>query len=606
MVLLEAAAVLLAVSSVSAWPTTSPYTNVKTRAEQIEAEYDYVIIGGGTSGLTVGDRLSENGKYSVLAIEYGYFDTQTGMNPKRMFNITSKPQPGLNDRTFPVGIGCVVGGSSCVNGQVFLRGTKEEYNAWETLGGGNSTWNWEGLLPYFKKGITLSPPEPVQAKNYNITYDMAYWGTTSKIFGTFGTNYLQPYIKVLYNAMKNMPGIAVPVDSGAGEPGLYWYPISQDPIKYERSYARSGHWDDLNRGNYEMLVGAKVTNILFDGTTATGVTFTSRNSSDTPPAQVKARRQVILAAGAVHTPQILMRSGIGPSPLLKDADIPVLVDLPGVGSNFQDHSYIRNIAYSWGTTPTDSDLDLELFNKPRDIIAARAPGGGAPSLAAMIGLPVVTPDKYEALAQAYESQDPAAYLPSNYEETQIEGYKQQQKVWAKLMRSTNPVFLEIMLHGPGGAIQNLHCMSRGTILMDPKDPDGEMQVDYRAASNPVDVDVMVEMIKFMRRYMTTGDLAQYEAKESLPGSNIITDSELAAWAKEQIIPSVYHPIGTAAKMPREWGGVVDEDLQVYGTTNLTIIDASIMPTIVGATTSMTVYAVAEKAADIIKARTGWD
>lgn len=406
--------------------------------------------------------------------------------------------------------------------------------------------------------------------------------------------------------MKNMPGMAVPVDSGAGEPGLYWYPTSQDPINYERSYARTGHWDDLNRDNYEMLVGAKVTNILFDGTTATGVTFTSRNSSDTPPAQVKARRQVILAAGAVHTPQILMQSGIGPSPLLKEADIPVLVDLPGVGSNFQDHSYIRNIGYSCkclpssflatgslienhlgGTTPSDSDIDLELFN-------TRAPGGGTPSLAAMIGLPVVTPDRYEALAQAYESQDPAAYLPDNYEETQIEGYKQQQKVWAKLMRSTNPVFLEIMIRGAGGAIQNLHCMSRGTILMDPKDPNGEMQVDYRAATNPVDVEVMVEMIKFMRRWMTTGDLAQYEAKESIPGANVTADADLAAWAKQQIIPSVYHPIGTAAKMPREWGGVVDEDLQVYGTTNLSIIDASIMPTIIGATTSMTVYAVAEK------------
>lgn len=152
-----AAVVAFAASSqlAAAWPatfpTTSDYVNVKTRAEQIEEEYDYIIVGGGTSGLTVGDRLTEDSDVTVLVIEEGEYHRQTGMNPTRMYDITSEPCPELNDRRFSVGIGKMVGGSSGVNGQVFLRGTREEYDAWAELGGGNSTWNWDGLLPYFKK-----------------------------------------------------------------------------------------------------------------------------------------------------------------------------------------------------------------------------------------------------------------------------------------------------------------------------------------------------------------------------------------------------------------------------------------------------------------------
>ncbi|PGH12688.1 hypothetical protein AJ80_06634 [Polytolypa hystricis UAMH7299] len=587
---------------VSAWPLNSPYVTINTRQQQLEDEYDYIIVGGGTSGLTVGDRLTEDGQSTVLVIEYGYFGTfpsshyflssvDTGMNPKRMFNLTSQPCPELNNRQFSVGIGCVVGGSSSVNGQVFLRGTSDELDTWAELGNDpSSTWTWDGLLPYFKKGITLTPPDPAQAEEFNITYDAKYWGTESKIYATFGEGYLGGVMKVLYNAMRAMPNVNVPVDHGAGEAGLYWYTKSMDPQQYQRSYARTGHWDDVRRSNYEMIVGAKVNKILFDGDNASGVQWISRNDTNSQPVTVRARKEVILAAGTVHTPQVLMLSGIGPSNLLQQANIPVKVDLPGVGSNFQDHSYIPSIGYQWGTSP-----NMPVTNPGNG-------GGGPPSLAAMLGLPAVTPDGYEQLAAAFEAQDPTQYLPSSYDETLKEGYRQQHKVMSRLMRSNNVIFLEVMMFGAGGSVQNLHPMSRGTILIDPTNPEGDMIVDYRAATNPIDLDVMVENIKFMRRFMTTGELAQYNARETRPGTGVSSDEQLAQWARGQIIPSVFHPIGTCVKMPREWGGVVDEQLQVYGVNKLSIIDASIMPTIPGATTSMTVYAVAEKAADIIKER----
>ncbi|KAJ0166680.1 Oxygen-dependent choline dehydrogenase [Colletotrichum tanaceti] len=350
--------------------------------------------------------------------------------------------------------------------------------------------------------------------------------------------------------MSKMPGMTIPVDSGAGEAGLYWYPMSQDPVQFQRSYARTGHWDGLIASTGPTTVNR----ILFDGDTAMGVQFVSRNNTGAAPVQVKARREVILAAGSVHTPQVLMLSGIGPRAHLQQARIPVKVDLPGVG-----HSYIPSISYH--------------------------------------------PDRFETLARAFEAQNPRSHLPSSYTAEQIEGYKQQQSVWGRLMRSKNVVFSEMMMYGPGGSVQSLHCMSRGNILLNTAQPEAEMLVDYRAASNTIDLDVMAEVIKFMRRYMTTGDLAQYQARETSPGTGVSTDAQLVNWAKGHIIPSVYHPVGITAKMPREWGGVLDENLLVYGVKSLRVVDASMMPTTVGATTSTTVYAVAEKAADMIKAQT---
>lgn len=143
--------------------------------------------------------------------------------------------------------------------------------------------------------------------------------------------------------------------------------------------------------------------------------------------------------------------------------------------------------------------------------------------------------------------------------------------------------------------QNLHPVSRGTVTIDLEDPEGrEPIVDYRGAVNPIDIDIVVEYVKFWRRYVSSGILAPYNATETEPGPGYETDEALRGWVKRTLVPSLFHPIGTAAKMKREWGGVVDEELLVYGVKGLSVVDASIMPTLVGATTSMTVYAIAEK------------
>ena len=225
------------------------------------------------------------------------------------------------------------------------------------------------------------------------------------------------------------------------------------------------------------------------------------------------------------------------------------------------------------------------------------PGGGmteAPNLVAMVGIPALAPTEYEDLSTRYEEQDPESHLPSTYTEEQVEGYRQQQAVFSRLMRSPDTTFNEMMMFGPGGSIQNLHPLSRGTVRLDEASPDNEVLVDYRGASNGLDLEIMAHNIHFMRRYMASEALAKYEPREFSPGSGYNSTAQLSQWVKGQIIPSVYHPIGTCAKVPREHGGCVDELLRVYGTNRLSVIDASIMPTNVGATTQQTVYAIAEK------------
>ena len=148
----------------------------------------------------------------------------------------------------------------------------------------------------------------------------------------------------MYNAMAAMPGVEVPQDQAGGDNGLAYFTTSMDPNDYTRSYARTGHWDGINRPNYHLITSSKVNKILFDGTTATGVQYVPANGGG-QGSTVTANKEVILAAGAIHTPQVLQLSGIGPSSLLLPANIPVVADLPGVGSNFQDHSYIPSISY---------------------------------------------------------------------------------------------------------------------------------------------------------------------------------------------------------------------------------------------------------------------
>ncbi|KAF2709033.1 GMC oxidoreductase [Pleomassaria siparia CBS 279.74] len=575
------------------------YANILQRASQLKDAYDYVIVGAGTAGLTLADRLTADGTHTVLVIEYCYpisdetlaaSDGRWFVDPGISYNITSPPQPFMNSRSQAVIIGCCVGGSSAINGMVFLRGTKSEYDGWAELGGPNSTWNWEGVLPYFKKATHFNPPTEEMTQNFNVTWNPEVWASNgeSRLEASF-PDYGIPANDAFYKAAANMPNMPIPIDGASGKSGLFWHPTSMDNKKYWRSYSRTAHYDGIVRDNYDVITMHKVKQVLFDGTTATGVKFSVRGLNQT--LTVKTRKEVIISAGTIHTPQILQNSGIGPKALLEEADIPVVVDLPGVGQNFQDHYWLTT-GYNWtvGTGPPG-------FNKTQTGNLSTIAG---PNLGALIGLPTYS-NNSESIASRYESQDPAAYLPESTHPTVIAGYAAFQKLHAKLLRDVNSNWLWLPLIGsPGGIVMSKHILSSGTIKINTTHPDSEPIVDYRALSNPIDLDIMVENILYMRKFMQSSEFAAWKPVETAPGIEVVGE-ELREWIRSVMWSSNFHPIGTASKRPVELGGVVDEELRVHGTSGLRVVDASVMPSLPGATTQQSVYMIAEKAVDFIKA-----
>ena len=385
-----------------------------------------------------------------------------------------------------------------------------------------------------------------------------------------------------------MPGIDMPKDGNAGTDGLYFYPSTIDPKTYSRSSARTGHWYGIDRSNYEIIVNSSVTRIEIDrDLRAKGFSFVSATAnSSSAPRIVKARREAILALGAIHTPQVLELSGIGSASVLSAAAIPQKVDLPGVGENFQDHGYFPGINFNWTTPPSDPPVN----------------GTGDPATAltlncgAIVGLPVFAPERVEELARSFEAQDPTDYLPKDVHPHVLAGYRAQKDAFSTIFKDKNAAWMWLILtgKGPNFGPANQHPLSRGSVHVNASNPTGQPIVDYRAFSNLIDIATSIEMLRFIRKYMSSDFFAPYRPYEVSATANLTTDAQIEGWLRQNYIPSVFHPVGTASKMPRKLGGVVGEDLLVYGVKGLSIVDASIMPIIPGAPTQVTTYAVAEK------------
>ncbi|KAK0707968.1 hypothetical protein B0H67DRAFT_603091 [Lasiosphaeris hirsuta] len=578
---------------------------------QADEVYDYVIIGGGTAGLTVADRLTEDGQTTVLVIEYGELNDSplikavqggfSGMDQQFLYDINSVPQVNLRNRTTAVLAGKVVGGGSAVNAMMTVRGTMEDYNRWGGFFGNQSGWSWEGLLPYFKRALNFVPPNRDVTDSAGIKYDTSLWGNSSGVYAGW-PSFQYPATTIIMDSFKGIPGIEFPGDSGAGRTGVYWYPTFMDPKLVTRSYARTGHYDSLKRANYHLLTGSKVTRVLFSGTTASGAEFVQGKGSQSTA--VRARKEVILATGGIHSPQVLQLSGIGPRKLLESANISTLVDLPGVGQNFQDHPMVM-AAFTYRNLNVHPSGD-DMFNNATFLTwaanawAANKTGPysiATGNAAAWLSFPVISP-RFAEISANLSSQNHASYLPAGTDPTVAAGYRAQMQSYATALRGNGTAFYNLVLSGgaSNGIIVDLHPLSRGTVNIDTADPQGrEPLVDYRALSNPLDVAIMTDILRFTRRYYMNNTMTtQLGPVEMVPGAAVKTDAQFADYIEESLSPSEFHPVGTCAMMPRELGGVVDQDLRVYGVQNLRVVDASIIPTLPGANTCQTVYALAEK------------
>lgn len=525
-------------------------------------------------------------------------------------NINSLPEPGLGNSSYAVIIAKVLGGGSVINGMVYDRGSAADYDAWEALG--NKGWGWSGMEPYFIKGTTFQPPTADVAKDFNITWDPSTYGEGPLAVSITSNQYED--IKDYWAAWK-ASGVYVPEDGNAGEAyGPSWYANTMDATTGRRAHARYAYYDPIqSRTNLHILTGTTANKIVFDDrkkAMATGVEVTDKTGKSST---FYAKKEVVLAAGAIQTPKLLQLSGVGPKAVLEAAGIETRVELDAVGSNFQDHAYATVIfnttsnyfpnSNSLTTNATFNASAWEEYEEHKTGPYTYARGNAL----AFISLPDMTNDT-QSLISTLTSQTATDYLPSIYKDNKrlAKGFAKQREVIADIFSRRDAAVAEFPVPADGsyGLVGVEKPLSRGTVHINPENPSGPPNVIYNAFVNPIDRIIMSVGLRFFRTIWARPELASHKISETVPGAQYTTDEEIydSLLAQAMLSPTLAHPSGSCPMMAEKDGGCVSDKLLVYGTQHLSIVDASIIPIIPSCHLQATMYGIGEKAADIIKSR----
>ncbi|KAH8829894.1 alcohol oxidase [Flagelloscypha sp. PMI_526] len=567
--------------------------------EILNTNFDYVIIGGGTAGLTAAQRIAEDESLKVLVIEAGGDFSGDGMitrpgqqgahfgKPEYDWGFKTVPQSSVDGRQVGWSRGKGLGGSSAINFLIWTIPEREDANDWERLG--NEGWNFERFIKYAHKNVKFSPggqqPEGV---------DVSSWpkdGTLEISWGKVVTDVELKFREVL----ERRQDIPLAKDPLSGNPtGIAYSPSTVQYEKGERSYAGQIFLDHhADRNNLRVLKWAHVSRIIFaenpsqDLLVATGVEFVYEGATHV----ISVGKEAIVCAGTLNTPHILELSGIGRPRVLDPLGIPVKVDLP-VGENVQEHLMLLELKDKTSLTSDilreGADAYSEQLTRGRRIQPWRlnieaaferierllAGGDVEPGVATSLRMQI---EKHKRGALDCEFGIYQGFLGPPTDNLPAKG-----KRYVSIFTFNN------------------HMWSRGTIHAISKDPLVPPAMDPKYFHDPADIALLRHLVHFVRK------LAEEEPFKSTlvsnsenPSLSIQADSEIEDWIKKSL-NSGFHAIGSASMLPREKGGVVDSRLKVYGTSNLRVADLSILPTHINTHTQSSAYMIGEFAADVIK------
>jgi choline dehydrogenase-like flavoprotein len=572
--------------------------------------YDILVIGGGTAGLALASRLSDNPEITIGVLEAGqdlsadpYVESAggwltTAYGPAYSWGFETNHQNHATGQKISVPRGKLLGGCSAINAMMWTRASKPEYDALASLG--NPGWTFEELVPYFKKTQSHTPQDNnILPGTGSVT---SYQGTSGPVKTSYNTWYsslITPFVQ----SLSELSFMFNDNPNGGDLTGVSNISRCVDNETGTRQHAGVTYLHRvMGRGNISVLVGAHVTKIIFSEASGDLVARAVEFNVDGTGYIVNANKEIVLSAGAYQTPQLLELSGIGKKSILDQYEIKSLVDLP-VGENLQDHLMV---SLNFGLT-AEAQAALSVIPViPEPGKDAQSTSTGGPFL--FTTLNAITSQKGHAdLLALLDSYMTSELTPLERAQFEI------QRKW--LASDSSVTDVEVMFANLPGAAglplpdgqmslwlpgAHLHPASRGSVHITSRDPFANPEIDPKFLSRDYDLQALMEIVRFIHKITKTGPLASQVSNSVVPPSDIETDDQLAKYIKANIA-TVFHPIGTAAMAPREIGGVVDPQLKVYGTKNLRVCDASVIPLQLGATPMSTIYAIAEKAADITMA-----
>ncbi|MGH6948153.1 MAG: GMC family oxidoreductase [Kiloniellales bacterium] len=524
--------------------------------------WDYIVVGAGSAGCVLANRLSADPEVRVLLLEAGGRDNYLWIhipigylycmgNPRTDWGFRTEAEPGLNGRALAYPRGRVLGGCSAINGMIYIRGQARDYDGWRQLG--NRGWGWDDVLPYFRKSeghYAWDDEAHGRDGEWRVEEQRLSWEILDSVAAAAAETGL-PRLRD-FNAGNNE--------------GVAYFQVNQKRgIRW--TAAKAFLKPAQNRRNLRIVTQAQAERLLLDGRRAIGLELTVEGE----PAVAFAAGEVILSAGAIGSPQLLQLSGIGPGALLQRHAVDVVHELPGVGANLQDHLQLRTI-FKVANATTLNERAGNLFGKARIALQYLLTRSGPMSMA---------PSQLGIFARS----DPALATPN------LEYHVQP----LSLDRFGEPLhrFPAITL-----SVANLRPESRGSVSIASPDPGAHPEIRPNYLATEGDRRVAAEAIRHVRGLMATRAMARHAPAELLPGAALASDRELARAAGD-IGTTIFHPVGTA-KMGNDPQAVVDERLRVHGIAGLRVVDASVMPTITSGNTNSPTVMIAEKGSATIR------